>query len=301
MNILFLGTSDFAILPLRALSKTAHKISLITKPDKPMGRGLVVSQVPLKSVAEELGIMVFQPDEILPKILEISPDVMVVVAYGKILSNPSLNVPRYGCINLHPSLLPKYRGPAPINLALINGEEKTGITVLWVNETVDGGDILLQKEVDILLEDNYESLSLRLSEIGGEALVEAISLIKKGEAKRTKQSGIPTYAPKIKEPFEIDFKDENKKIFNLIRGVPKDPGVWTKFDNQRIKVLKARLYDIEGEKGKMLGRKESGIIIGCGKGSIILDIIQKEGKKPISGYEFLCGIKRKAIIHRRDT
>ncbi|MEW6102742.1 MAG: methionyl-tRNA formyltransferase [bacterium] len=291
MNILFFATSDFAILPLKKLSKTNHKITLITKPDKPKGRGLKILSNPLKSIAEELKINVFQTDDIFSIVSQISPELIVVVAYGKIL--PKEIISRYKAINLHPSLLPKYRGASPIAWALINEEKKTGITIFWLDETMDGGDIILQKETDILPNDDYESLAGRLSDMGGEMLVDAISLIEEGKAERIKQSGISTFASKIKEVIELDFKEENRKIFNLIRGVSKDPGVWTMLYNEKIKVLKARLSEIEGDAGKILGKEDKGIIIGCGKGSIILDLLQKEGKKPISGQEFLCGIKGK--------
>ncbi|MEW6482034.1 MAG: methionyl-tRNA formyltransferase [bacterium] len=291
MNILFLATSDFAILPLKGLFEKKHNISLITKPDKPKGRGLKIFPNPLKLIAESLGIRVFQTDDILPIISQISFDLIVVVAYGKIL--PKEIISNYKAINLHPSLLPKYRGASPISWALINQEEKTGVTIFWMDETMDGGDIILQREIDISEIDDYESLSLRLSEIGKDALRDVISLIEEGKAGRKKQEGIPTFAPKIKEAIELDFKEENRKIFNLIRGVPKDPGVWMRLYNERIKVLKARLSEIEGEPLKILGKKDKGLIIGCGKGSIVLDLVQKSGKRPISGYEFLCGVKGK--------
>jgi len=285
LNILFLASSDFAILPLKMLYyETPHKITLITKKDKPKGRGLRISPSPLVLTAEKLGIKVFQENDIFPIISSILPELIVVVAYGRFLSGDILKIPKYGCINLHPSLLPKYRGAAPIAWALINGEEKTGVSIFFINETMDGGDIILQREVAILEDDNYESLFLRLSEIGGGALIDAISLIEKGKVERKPQEGIPTFAPKIKEAFEISLDWEAKKILNLIRGVPKDPGVWINLFGERIKVLKARLFKREVEKG--------GIIIGCKNGSIILDIVQKQGKRPIKGSEFLCGIRK---------
>lgn len=293
MNILFLGSSDFVILPLKALSKTSHNITLITKPDKPKGRGLNVSKTPLKLAAEELKIPIFQPDELFSIVSQISPELIVVVAYGRILSGEILSIPRYGACNLHPSLLPKYRGAAPISWALINGEEKTGVTVFFMDETMDGGDIILQREVNIFPDDDYESLSLRLSEIGGEVLIDAISLIEKGCVQRKKQIKAPTFAPKIKEPFYIDFRNDNKKIFAIIRGIPKDPGVWIMFNNERVKILKARIDEKGGEPGKILGTRGQGIVIGCGNGSIVLDLVQKQSKKPISGLAFLCGIKGK--------
>lgn len=293
MNIIFLATSDFAIFPLIALSKTTHKITLITKPDKPKGRGLLVSKSQLVLEAEKEGIRVFQNDDIFPIILKEACDLIVCVGYGRILKPDILSLPRYKAINLHPSLLPLYRGAAPISWALINGEEKTGVSVFFMDKTMDGGDIILQKEVDIFPNDDYKSLSGRLSKIGGELLIDAISLIEKGKFERKKQlESKKTFAPKIKEPFFIDFNEENKKIFNLIRGVPNDPGVWMRFNNERIKVLKGELCSEEGEPSKIIKSKDD-LIIGCKKGSIILKVVQKMGKKPISGLEFLCGIKNR--------
>lgn len=290
MNIIFLATSDFAILPLEAISKTHHKVTLITKKDKPKGRGLGISKSTLVLKGESLGIKVFQEDDILPIISQIIPDVIVVVSYGKVLKNDILSLPKYKAINLHPSLLPKYRGAAPISWALINGEEKTGITVFFMDETIDGGDTILQKDVDILPDDDYKSLSLKLSKIGGECLVDTISLIEKERLERKRQIGKPTFAPKIKKPFFINFNLENKRIFDLIRGVPRDPGVWIRFNNEDIKVLKGKVCEINGEPGEMIKSKKD-FIIGCKNGSIILNIVQRMGKKPVSGQEFLCGLR----------
>ncbi|HAW49537.1 TPA: methionyl-tRNA formyltransferase [bacterium] len=299
MKILFFGTSGFAIPSLKRLAKLHNVACVITRPDKPCRRGYKISHPPIFSVAEELEINVIQPDVLdISIIKEISPDIIVVVAYGGILPSGIIYFPKYGSINLHPSLLPKYRGPAPISWALIQGETKTGITIAEISTGIDDGDIILQKEVDILPDDDYEILASRLAEIGADCLAFAISAIKEQKIEKKKQEGEPSYAPKIKGRVIINWGDENRKIANLIRGIPKETGCWTKYGNSWIKILKGWVYSAKGEPGVLMGTKDNGIIIGCRDASVVIELLQKEGKKPISGKDFLSGIKDRPIIFR---
>ncbi|OFZ67829.1 MAG: methionyl-tRNA formyltransferase, partial [Bdellovibrionales bacterium RIFOXYB2_FULL_36_6] len=227
MNIIFMGTPDFAVPTLEGLINSNHKIiAVFTQPDRPKGRGREVVPSPVKVKADANNIPVLQPEKVkepdfIKKISEYNPDCIVVVAFGQILPKDILNLPRYGCINLHASLLPKYRGAAPINWALIKGETKTGVTSMFMEEGMDTGDILIQREIEIKEDDNAGTLHDKLSQIGNNVILETLDKLERGIIKRIKQdSSVATYASKIKkEDCIIDWNAGAEDIVNKIRGL----------------------------------------------------------------------------------
>ncbi|MEK6545070.1 MAG: methionyl-tRNA formyltransferase, partial [Nitrospinota bacterium] len=233
-----MGTPDFAVSTLEGLIKSNHKIiAVVTRPDRPKGRGREILPSPVKVVAEDNKIEVLQPEKVrepdfVKKLREYRSDCIVVVAFGQILPKDILSLPRYGCINLHASILPKYRGAAPINWALINGETKTGVTSMLMNEGMDTGDILIQREVEITEGDSAGTLHDRLSEIGSEVILETLDGLEKGTVKRVKQNeSSATYAQKIKkEDCLINWDEDAKKIVNRIRGLTPAPGAYTSYN-----------------------------------------------------------------------
>lgn len=229
-GIIFFGTPEFAVPSLKALIERDEKILLvITQPDKPKGRGKNIQPSEVKKIALEYGLSLAQPEKIrdenfIEMLKRLNPEFAVVVAYGKILPKEILEIPKYGCINLHASLLPKYRGAAPIQWALINGEKTTGVTTMLIDEGLDTGPVLLQKEVQIEDEDNAQTLSERLSRVGAELIVETIEKMRKGEIEPKPQKGEPSYAPPLKkEDGKINWSSSARQIFNLIRGTIHGP------------------------------------------------------------------------------
>lgn len=301
MKIIFMGTPDFAVPTFEKLIDCGHNIlGAFTKPDKPVGRSqnkLFFS--PVKSYALKNNINVYQPKtlkdhEIIDTIKNLKPDVIVVVAYGKILPKEILNIPKYGCINVHGSLLPKYRGAAPIQWSIINGEKVTGVTTMFMDEGLDTGDILLKKEIEILEDDTSESLFKRMSYIGADLLVETIKLLENGSLNRVKQDeSLASYTSIIKKSDgKIDWNKSSKEIFNLIRGMNPWPVTYTYIKKNRLlKIYRSRISDIQSNvPGEILSTDP--LVISCGKGtSIELLEVQLEGKKKISAEEFIRGYR----------
>ena len=307
-SIVFMGTPEFACFSLEKLIEKENVVAVVTQPDKPKGRGKRVHSPPVKTCAQKRSIPVYQPENIkdkafLDKIASLHPDLIIVVAFGQLLSQELLNVPALYSINLHPSLLPKYKGPAPIPWVLIRGEKETGVTIQKMSEKVDSGEIILQKVVPISIEDTAGTLSFKLSRVGGEALVEAIQLIKKGKVRFRPQEGEESYAPKItKDIAGIDWKKSAFKIYNLIRGLNPYPGSFTTFiykrKIQKIKIWKAILFkDVKTEKRysssppgmvvKIL--KEEGFVVKTGRGLLLIKEVQLPNKPKISAYDFVKG------------
>ncbi len=305
MNIIFMGTSEFAIPSLKLLIDRENVIAIITKPDTPKGRGRVLSPPPIKAYFKLYNIL--QPEDIkepsfIRDIRKLAPELIVVVAYGKILPKEILNIPKYGAINLHPSLLPKYRGPAPINWTLINGDEITGVTTIFMNEDVDSGDIILSREVKIEDTDNAVSLGNRLALIGAELLVETIELIKSGNVKAIPQNHtLATYAPSLKkEEGLINWALSNRKIFNMIRGMVPWPSSFTYINNSMLKIYGAKLSDGKGIPGEVLEANSEGIKVATGSDSLILTDIHLENRKRMKAKDFILGypIKKGTILGR---
>ena len=252
MKILFMGTPDFAKESLEAIYNEGFEIiGVVTNPDKPKGRGMKMIFSPVKDFAIEKGIDVYQPQKIknniefIDKMKKLNPDVICVVAYGKILPESILSIPKLGCINVHGSLLPRYRGAAPIQWAVINGDKKTGITTMYMDKGMDTGDMILKEEVEIGEDETTGELWDRLAIIGGKLLVETLQKVQENEAPRIKQSGDYTIAPMIdKEMAKIDFENKTSyEIKNLVRGLNPIMGAYTIINDKKLKFWKVQAYE----------------------------------------------------------
>lgn len=299
MRIVFFGTPGFAIPSLNALFQAGEEvIGVVTQPDKRKGRGHMPSPPPVKELALNEGIKVLQPANIkdplfLNELSGMQPEIIVVVAYGKILPAQILKLPPNGCINVHASLLPKYRGAAPIPWAIINGEKKTGITTMLMDEGLDTGDIILQEETEITDSDNAETLSKRLSEIGAYLLIKTIRGIKDGSIKPVPQVGDPSYAPPFKkEDGRINWSKSAREIFNFVRGMYPWPGAYCYLNKERIKITKVKVLEGTGKPGR-IEKVENDIVVGTGKGLISIIELQPEGKKLMTAKAFIQGRRLK--------
>ena len=299
MSIVFFGTPWFSVPALAELLKAKEDVRLvITQSDKVGGRGHKIISPPIKTFALEKGLTVLQPDNIRSEdfikiVRETQPEFIVVVAYGKILPVELLNMPLKGCINVHASLLPKYRGAAPIQWAIINGETVTGVTTMMMDEGLDTGDILMQKKVPIKEEDNTLSLSERLANEGANLLIETISGIRKGTIIPTPQEGEPTYAPIIKkEDGKINWRLSAREIHNRVRGLYPWPSAFTYLKGKLLKILKTEVFEGFGEPGTIVRKGNRELIVGTGKGLLGLLELQIEGKKSVTVREFLNGVGR---------
>jgi methionyl-tRNA formyltransferase len=310
MRIVFMGTPEFAVPSLKALIESGDEVvAVVTQPDKPKGRGLEVTPPPVKTLAQKYGIPVLQPqkiktEEFLKQLEELRPDIICVVAYGKILPKGILELPRYGCINVHASLLPKYRGAAPINWAIIRGEKVTGITTMKMDEGMDTGDILLQREVPIEDEDTAETLSHKLSLTGAEVLIETLNLLKEGKLKPIPQNhSQATYAPMLKkEDGEIDWGKTAEEIKNLVRGTLPWPGAYTFLDNKILKVYKVRVVEGQGKPGEVIKSDKETLRVATGENALDILELQIEGGKRLDTATFLRGRKiREGTILGRKT
>jgi len=300
MKVVFMGTPDFAVPSLREIGKSNHQIiSVVTGPDKPRGRGQKLSKTPVKEAAEKLNLTILQPEkldspEFSKQIEKLEPDIFVVVAF-RILPKSLLQIPRKGAINLHASLLPRYRGAAPINWAIINGERETGITIFQIKPEVDTGEILYQEKIEIKEDDTAGSLHDKLSRIGAKALVRVLDMIERGEVKPIPQNEkLATYAPKIKpEMGRIDWSKEAKNIKNLIHGLSPVPGAFSFFKNKRVRFLKANIEDTgtSYSPGTIVYLDKKCMKIQTGRGLLLPSMLQTEGKKPLTVTEFIKGFR----------
>ena len=300
MRIVFCGSPEFAVPSLERLIESQHQVvAVVTQPDRPAGRGLKMTPPPVKQVALTKALPVFQPEkfntnEFLSTLEAMEPDVIVVVAYGKIFRKRSLQIPKLGCINLHASLLPKYRGIAPVNWAIINGEKTTGVTTILMDEGVDTGDIILSKEVWIGEDETAGELLERLARIGADLLLETCDLVASGNYERRKQDDkLASYAPKLtRNDGLIKWARAAQEVHNRIRGVTPWPGAFARFKGREIKILKSSLGDGSGEPGRILEiDEERGILVSCLEGSVWLKLVQAPGRRPISGAEFARGYR----------
>ncbi len=300
MKIMFMGTPDFAVMCLESLINEGHDVvSVITTPDKPRGRGHKMCPTPVGSFAEEKNIEVFKPlnlkkenfEEILEKY---NPELIVVVAYGKILPPYVLEYPKYGCINVHASLLPKYRGAAPIQRAIIDGEKITGVTTMYMAEGLDTGDMLLKSEVEITADDNFETLHDKLAEKGAELIVKTIKALENGELNPEKQDdALSNYAKMItKETALIDWSKNANDIHNQVRGLCPVPKAFTFYEGKQLKICRSLVSDKKTKEapGSIISRDNSSFSVACGGGSV-LDVlaIQAEGKKLMDVCDYLRG------------
>ncbi len=295
MKILFMGTPEFAVPCLDILIKEGHNIcGVVTQPDKPKGRGHKMMPPPVKVRAEENNIPVFQPETLkgeafLPELEQLNPDVIIVVAYGKILPEYVLNFPKYGCINVHGSLLPKYRGAAPIQWSIINGETETGITTMYMEKGLDTGDMIFKSFTPISPEDTYETLHDRLSQMGADLIAKTVAAAEEGELPREKQNDdLSCYAPMIsRETGHINWSEPAHKILNLIRGLNPFPASYTMYGDEVLKIYHARMgHTAKGNCGEFKVTDKMFEVV-CGDGmSILIDEIQFKGGKrmSVSGY-----------------
>ncbi len=306
MDIIFFGSDEISINPFISIIEKGHNLkALVTSPDKPKGRGLEKSSPEIKNLALRYGIKVLQPErlrenqEFFQILMDLKPELGVVVAYGKIIPKEVIEIPKFGIINLHFSLLPKLRGAAPLNWAIINGYEKTGATVFFINEKMDEGDIILQRELEIGERERVDQLQDRIIPIGTSLLLEAIDLIDKGNFERIPQDhSLATYAPKIKkEDGLIDWSKTPEEIDRLVRGLYGWPGTFTYWRGKILKIIDTFPLDekIYSKKhGEIIEIRKDGIIISCGgNSSILLKTIQLEGKKVMSAFSFSLGAKIK--------
>lgn len=303
MKIVFMGTPDFAAGALEALIKAGHDITaVVTQPDKSKGRSKELLPPPVKVCALAHGIPVMQPKKIkTPEATEelkrYPADIYIVAAFGQILSQEILDIPRYGSLNIHASLLPRYRGASPIQHVIIDGEEKTGVTIMQMDAGVDTGDMLYKKEVEIGPEDNYETLHDKLTALGGEAIVEALTLLEAGKLVPEKQDeGQSCYASLIdKSMGEIDFGKTAVQIDRLIRGMTPWPSAYTYYKGRQLKIWKAQptvTDNVFGRKpGEILKVEKDFVTVATGEGALKILELQLEGKKRMNAHDFLLGVR----------
>ncbi|HDQ93177.1 MAG TPA: methionyl-tRNA formyltransferase, partial [Synergistetes bacterium] len=292
LRIVFMGTAPFALPTLRSLADTEEVIAVITQPDRPRGRGREVAPSPTKGLARDLGLEVLQPERVndphfISQLEKLKPDVIVVAAFGQILTPAVLDLPPLGCINVHPSLLPKYRGAAPINWAIINGEPKTGVTTYFMDEGMDTGPILLVREIEIGADETAEELGEQLAALGGELAKETIQGLKeKGLQPIPQDEKAATYAPLLKKADGlIQWEGKADRIRNQIRGLLPWPVAFTWWEGKRMKLFRARIGDGTGAPGEITA-VETGLEVACGTGSLFIEELQLEGGNKMGWEEF---------------
>ena len=306
MKIVFMGTPDFATESLKALDKANYDVlSVVTNPDRPKGRGMKLIASPVKQYAEDRGMKIYQPKkvkgntEFIEELKRQNPDVICVVAYGKILPKEVLEIPKYGCINVHGSLLPKYRGAAPIQWSILNGDKTTGVTTIYMDEGMDSGDMILKKEVEIGENETTGELWDRLSKIGADLLVKTLKEIENGTAPREKQSNEFTMAPMLsKDMAEINWQEQSaEQIKNLVRGLNPIMGAYTFVNNKKIKLWKVEVKPInqkfkDFENGSvLLADSKNGLELKAKDGTIKVIELQGENGKRMKAEDYLRGNK----------
>ncbi len=300
MKIVFFGTPEFAVSALKALIDSEHDLKLVvTQPDRQSGRGRKVKACPVKVEAEYAGLKVLQPQKVrdedfINELKKVNPDVIVVVAYGQIFPSEIIHLPEFGCVNIHASLLPKYRGAAPINQAIINGEKETGISTMLMDEGMDTGPVLLKDYTDITPEDTAGSLSLRLSGIGGNLIIKTLQGIEAGTLKPTPQDDGATYASLMnKSDGLIQWSKPAEELSNLIRGMNPWPGAFGFIDGQRYKILKAVTVEGAGEPGVIVKATKDDLHVSTGQGVLSILEIQPSGKPAMPVHALLQGRRLK--------
>jgi len=295
MKIVFMGTPEFAVPSLEQLVQDGHQVAgVFTQPDKPKGRGYKLMAPPVKEKAQEYGIPVYQPEkmrdgEALKLLRALAPELIVVVAYGRILPKEILQLPPKGCINVHGSLLPKYRGAGPIQWSVINGEAVTGVTTMYMAEGMDTGDMILSRSVPVGEDETSGELFDRLAVLGAEALSETVRLIAGGNAPRTPQDDAQASRASMltKEMAVIDWSKSAREVHNLIRGMNPWPTAHTRLGGKVLKVHRSRVVEGAGEPGIVLDGKR--LIVGCGEGAVELVEIQPEGSRRMPAADYLRG------------
>lgn len=299
MRLVYMGTPRFAVPPLRALVEAGHELAgVVTRIDKPAGRGRALAEPAVKVAARELNLTVFQPKrvrdpEFIRLLRELNPEAIVVAAYGQILPKEILTLPAYGCINIHASLLPLYRGAAPINWAIIRGDRETGNTIMRMDEGMDTGAILIQERIPIEAQDTTGMLTEKLSLLGARLISEALPLIQAGKlAPRQQDDAKAIPAPLLKkEDGLIDWNLAAVDIHNRVRGFSPWPGAHTFLDGKSVKIIASEVVSGNAEPGTIIAMDKNAFAIGTGSGLLSILSIQPEGKKPMSAGDFLRGHK----------
>lgn len=310
MKIVFMGTPDFAVGALQAIIEAGHQVvAVVTQPDKPKGRGKEMQMTPVKACAVEHGIPVFQPVKVkTPESVEVlrgyEADIFVVAAFGQILSEEILNLPKYGCVCIHASLLPRYRGAGPIQWAIIDGEKKSGVTIMQMDKGVDTGDMLFKAEVEISEEETGDSLHDKLAEAGAKLIVEALPKIEAGDVIPVKQNDEEScYAKMLQKSMgRIDWQQGAKKLDCLIRGLISWPGAYTTYHGKNLKIWEEKPVDpkeadirlTDTAPGTIVGVEKDAVYVQTGDGVLKLLSLQLEGKKRMAVRDFLLGCQMKA-------
>ncbi|HQL00154.1 MAG TPA: methionyl-tRNA formyltransferase [Smithellaceae bacterium] len=298
-KVVFMGTPAFALPALEALHNHAMPvIAVITQPDRPSGRGQKEIAPPVKHLAQKLGLPVLQPQKVKdPEFLDtlgpMEPDLIVVAAFGQILPKTIIDLPSLGCLNIHPSVLPRYRGAAPLNWTLIRGDQLTGVTIMLMDEGMDSGDILMQQETPVGPDETYGELHDRLARLGAELLIQTIDEVVAGRAKRISQDpALVTFAPRLtRETSRIVWNAPASDIVNLIRGLSPAPAAWTRLDGKTLKIYRALFQPAppDAEPGTVLAANREGIAVAGADAAVLLTDIQLEGKKRMPAADFLRG------------
>lgn len=307
MNIVFMGTPDFAVPSLKKIIEKHNVMAVFTQPDRPKGRGKKVQFSPVKEVAVEKGIPVYQPiklkdePDMIQELKDMNPDFIIVVAFGQILTKEVLDIPKYGCINLHGSLLPMYRGAAPINWAIINGEKVSGNTTMMMDVGLDTGDMLIKDVVEITEDMTASQLYNILMERGADTLLETIDGVSKGTIVREKQTGETFYAKMLdKKIAEINWNKGAQDIHNLIRGLNSWPIAYTSYKGQQMKIYESKVLDEDTKEipGTILSVSKEGIKVACEKGVLLIKKIQFPNGKPLMVEQYINGkrIEEKELL-----
>ncbi len=294
-----MGTPDFAACILKKLIQAGHEIiAVVTQPDKEKGRGKEMSFPPVKELALEYGLTLYQPvkvrnPEFVQLVRELAPEAIIVAAFGQILPKDLLEIPPYGCINVHASLLPKYRGAAPIQYAIINGEEETGVTIMYMDLKIDTGDMILKRSIPIAKEETGGSLHDKLAELGADLMAEALEQIAAGTAQRIPQEhSEATHVTMLdKEMGNIDFAASALEIERLIRGLNPWPSAYTHLDGKTLKLWRAEVEELpqKAEPGEVVETRKDAIVVATGEKALVIRELQLEGKKRMSADAFLRG------------
>ncbi len=306
MSIIFFGTPNFAVPILKTLTCSGEDISLVvTQPDKVRGRGHKLSPPPIKVTALAAGLRVAQPanlreESLLKELITIKPELIIVVAYGKILPKAILELPRLGCINVHASLLPDYRGAAPIAWAIIRGEEKTGVTTMLMDEGLDTGALLLTRETNIMEQDTGTSLGVRLSELGAALLADTLKALRNGSVVPRPQTGKATYAPPLrKQDGLIDWSKNAVELSRFVRGMQPWPGAYCSINDERVTLLRASAVSGKGQPGAIVRIEKYALVVATGHDLLSVTTLQPSGKKPMSAEAFIHGRQiREGLILR---
>ena len=306
LKVIFMGTPDFCVPILKALSEKCNVIAVVTQPDKEVGRKKEISYSPVKKTAIDLGIKVLQPVKIKEEykdIIDLNPDIIITCAYGQIVPEVILNYPKYGCINVHASLLPKLRGGAPIHKAIIYGYDVTGITIMYMDKGMDTGDMISKKEVKIEDNDTAETLHDKLQKISVTLLLETLPKIINGTNKREKQDdNRATYAYNISRQEEhVDFNKTSKEVFNQIRGLNSWPGAYAVLDDKSIKLWLSKISEnyYDSKPGTIVNLDKNGMEIVTKDGSVLITELQLPGKRKTNIKDFINGVKKEDYLDKR--